>query len=179
MRAMKKLLALLACGAALGPAAMADESNAIGLRFRLGYEFGSNFRLRNGSNGNISGPEIAADFTFSKHRGIEFAFTPAIVLGGSLGHSNTDGRIYRFTLSGMDWLQRTTYIRIEAGFAHTESRGNSFADVDDFVGGASIGFRLAHSVSFVDRFTPNLEFGAYGSRHRQLSGAVIALTFQF
>ena len=75
--------------------------------------------------------------------GFEFGFSPSIVLGGGLSHGSTvSGQIYRFSLTARHQLSGNAYTRLEAGFAHCEARGGNFGDVDDFVGGVALGFRL-------------------------------------
>jgi len=176
---MKKLLGIVVA-AGLCSAVFADDTPSIGIQVRIGYQFGDSFRLNNGKTGNLNGPTVGLDFAFSHAKGLTLAFSPSIVLAGQLSHGgDTDGRAYRFTLSAMHDITRSAYGRLEAGFAHTESRGTQFDDVDDFIVGAAVGFRLGHVPAVVKHFQPSLEIGGFISRQRQLSGATVLLNFGF
>ncbi len=176
---MKKFFALAAAGLCTLPSLAAADSS-LGFRLRVGYYLGSSFKLNSGADGHLNGAQVALDFPISHTRNWELAFTPQLVLGGAFAHgSDTDGQIYKFLLSGKSWINRDLYARIEAGFAHTEARNNEFQDVNDFVTGVSLGFRLNKTPRFVDRLNPSLEISTYLSKHRQLNGIVFSVAFAF
>jgi len=181
MSPMKKLpLGLAVASCALASVASAQESSSIGVRLRAGYYLGSSFRLRSGNTGSLNGLELAVDFPFSRWHRWELAFTPAIVLGGALGKGgDTDGQVYRFSLSLRSWISSAMYAHIQAGFAHTEARNSSFKDVNDFTTGVALGFPIGNAPKFASKYRPTFEAGAYLSPHRQLNGLVFSLGFSF
>jgi hypothetical protein len=179
---MKKLLGfVLVGGLSLGTMSQADQLTPIGARFRVGYYFGNDFTLNNGHSGSFAGPEFALDVPMGKvTKGLEFGFSPSIVLGGGLSHgASVTGQIYRFSLTARHELSANAYMRLEAGFAHCEARGGNFSDVDDFVGGLAFGYRINNAPKFVHRFDPAVEVAGYLSRHRELSGFQIGLSVSF
>lgn len=157
----------------------AAASDTIGVRLKVGYHFTQNFELRNGSSGNLEGPEVAADFPLAKYPGFQLYITPSVMFGGKLTHgSDVDGTIYRFMVTARQTLTREgLYGGISVGAAHSESRGlNEFKDQNGFVTAVSLGTPL--KFKFLG-LSPSLEGSYYFSSKDQFRGFTIGFAASF
>lgn len=175
-------IGLLTASLALAGIACADGEK-LGFRLNVGYYIGQSFRLKNGGNGSLNGPALSLDVQLTHSKGIEWAVTPGIVLGGKLAHgSDTDGNIYSFLLTARQQFARDgLYIKAGAGFGFSQSRAgvNAFKDANDFLGTFTIGTRLGAGPKQMKKLDPTLEVTGYLSRQRQLSGLSFGLSVGF
>lgn len=172
------LKAALACSAATCAVA-ASASDVIGVRLKVGYHFTQSFELKDGSNGHLEGPEVAADFPLAKYPGIQLYATPSIMFGGKLTHgSDVDGTIYRFMVTARQTLNRDgLYGTFGVGAAHSESRGtNEFRDANSFVTSVSLGTPLKFKLAGIGL---SLEGTYYFSTKDQFRGITIGVAGSF
>jgi hypothetical protein len=172
------LKAALACSAATCAVA-ASASDVIGVRLKLGYHFTQSFELKNGSTGNLQGPEVAADFPLTKYPGLQLYVTPSIMFGGKLTHgSDVDGTIYRFMVTARQTLNKDgLFGALGIGAAHSESRGtNEFRDANSFVTSACLGTPLKFKLGGIGL---NLEGTYYFSTKDQFRGFTIGVSGSF
>lgn len=185
---MARLLALAGLVATCGVAsAQTSEGSTerLGLRLKLGYQFGTSFPLKqNDRTGRLEGPEIALDVPVFRQNDLSFFLTPSITLGGRLrSGSDIDGTVYRFILNAEKQLNPSGfYGRLGIGYGHTQERSgvDVFRDSNDLVGSISFGTPIGGAPRAVSRIaTPGIEATAYISRQRQLMGFVVGFTFSF
>ncbi|MBS1719597.1 MAG: hypothetical protein JST35_04025 [Armatimonadetes bacterium] len=167
------------CGlSALSSAQISGEK--IGLRVRVGLQFGVGFPQTNNTNGNLNGPEFGLEFPISSNPGgWEYGIAASALLGGSLA-GGTDGYVYRFGFTGRKMIGKDAYYRLGIGMGQATPKGNTlFKARANVYGSLSYGFRLGSSPKFLGKTDPFVEITVYGSPRRELSGFGVGLSLGF
>lgn len=164
---------------ALAGAAICNAQEVVGIRVNLGYHWTQGFELRDGSSGDLTGPELGVDFPLFSFAGIQLDASPSVVFGGKLSlGGEVEGQLYRFLATGRKTLTNDgLYVVGGAGFGHSEARGDQeFKSSSGFVGCIALGTPLRFNLFGV---SPNVEGRYYFSNEDQFRGFTIGLSARF